>query len=474
MTARHQAAHFTGGSRSFKANTRLDGLAASLSAAYIVLMTDCDIFIDTNLVLHFQPIDQIDWCSLTGSTQCTIVIAPILLRELEHKKVFIPSAALKARAGRMIDFLVEKMALPDPIALRPNVVLAFAEHEPAIDFAAHQLAPEVNDDHYIATAIERNASSGRRTFIASNDGGMALKLRSRLIDILRLPDVLKLPAEVDAEQKDLRDARREIARLKSQRPKLLMRFSDGSAKREIRNARSIKHGAPAIEQIRLEHPILPAPEVKAEPFNGDLNSIGKIANLYGMGSRDRVERHNASLRDYYARYQRYLRELEAWTETLRLTTQISLKLQNDGSATATNLDVAVSFPRSVRVSSMRDWPKQPSAPEPPSKPGALSALDAYLGAGARIQYPRLLSPAFDFRDQAPYIDEDDPHTVHFSGKSLKQKCAIDFDKFLLTRDPALTGKGIELDIHITFHEGEPVNHKLAIIFSEVEAADSDD
>ncbi|OCC23712.1 hypothetical protein MB02_11175 [Croceicoccus estronivorus] len=46
----------------------------------------------------------------------------------------------------MIDFLVSQMVLPDPVFLRPNVLLAFAEHEPTIDFSAHHLVREVNDD----------------------------------------------------------------------------------------------------------------------------------------------------------------------------------------------------------------------------------------------------------------------------------------------------------------------------------------
>ena len=59
-------------------------------------------------------------------------------------------------------------------------------------------------------------------------------------------------------------------------------------------------------------------------------------------------------------------------------------------------------------------------------------------------------------------------------KSLKQKCELGFDAFLLTRHPELTGKGIEVDVAITSHEGEPLYRKLAITFSEVDAADFDE
>ena len=440
--------------------------------AYLGTMSDCDVLIDTNQVLHFQPIDQIDWCALTECDRCTLVIAPILLRELEQKKIFSPSAALKARAGRMIDFLVGKMALPDPIELRPNVTLAFVEQEPAIDFAAHQLIREINDDHYIATAIERQ-TAGRTMLIASNDGGMAMKLRSRAIKILRLPDTLRLPDEVDAEAKELRDAKREIAQLKSRKPKLSVTFRGGATKHEIRNARAIELGVPSLAEIRAEHSLLPMPGEAPAPTVGALSGLRGISAL-GMPSRERIEQYNEALRNYYARYERYLAELREWTEIFRLTAEIHLVLENDGSATATNIDVTVTFPQNVFLSSVRDRPSEPEAPKPPARPNTFGGLNSYLGEGARLTFPDYRAPHFDFHDGAVYVDEDNPHTVQFSAKSLKQKCELGIDGFLLMRAPDLTGKGVEVDVDITFHEAEPVQHKLAITFIEVNAPDSDD
>jgi len=436
-------------------------------------LTECEILIDANQVLHFQRLDQIDWCSLTGCRHCTLVIAPILLRELEQKKIFSPSTALKARAGGMIDFIVEKMALPDPVVLRPNVVLAFAEHEPAIEFAANQLVREVNDDHYIAVALERHTTSGRPTFIASNDGGMAMKLRSRPIAVLRLPDELRLPAEVDVEQKELRDAKREIARLKSRQPKLSITFKGGETRRDIRNARSIALGAPSLAEIRAEHSYLPVPPEPGATAGAQLAGLRAFSNL-GMANRQRVEEYNEALGAYYARYEQYLADLAAWTEVLRLTATVSVTLHNDGSATATDIDVTLRFPETIFLSSMRDRPEEPEAPEPPSRPGSFDALSSYFAGGGSRSYADFLAPTFDFHEGSVYVDEDDPHTAQFSAKSLKQKCELTLDAFLLSRHPDLTGKGIEVEVITTFHEGEPIHQKLAITFDEVDAADSDD
>ncbi|TPG56353.1 hypothetical protein [Sphingomonas glacialis] len=435
-------------------------------------MSDCDIIIDTNQVLHFQPIDQIDWCALTGCNHCTLVITPILLRELEQKKIFSPSATLKSRAARMIDFLVSKMVLPDPIELRPKVTLAFVVQEPAIDFATHQLVREINDDHYIATAIERQ-NAGRVTLIASNDGGMAMKLRSRAIRVLRLTDALRLPDEVEAGAKELRDAKLEIARLKSRQPKLSAAFRGGASKREIRNARAIEMGVPSLSKIRADHPLLPLPGEPSASNVGALSAYRSISAL-GMPSRERIEQHNAALRSYYTLYERYLRELRQWTENLRLTATLHLILKNDGSATATNIDVTVNFPKTIFLSSVSERASEPVAPDAPAKPNTLSALNTYVGNGARAIYPDYRAPLFNLYDGAAHIDENNPHSAQFSIEALKQKCSLELDDFFLLRAPDLTGKGAEIDVEITFHEAEPVHHKLAITFAEVDASESDD
>lgn len=436
-------------------------------------MTECDILIDTNQVLHYQRLDQIDWCAMTGHGRCTLVITSTLLRELEQKKIFSPSSVLKARAGGMIDYLVEKMTLPDPVVLRPNVVLAFAEHEPTIDFSAHQLVRKVNDDHYIAAALERHGATGLPTFIASNDGGMAMKLRSRPIAILQLPEALRLPAEVDAEQKELREAKREIARLKSRQPRLSVTFKDGETRFDIRNARSMSYEAPSLTEMRAEHTYLPVPPDPDTVAGAPRSGLRAFSNM-GMASRRRIEAYNEALSAYYAAYEQYLTDFAVWTEMVRLTATVAVTLHNDGSATATDIDLTLRFPDSICLSSLRDRPEEPEAPEPPSRPSSFDALSSYLTGGGSRSYGDFLTPTFDFHENSVYVDEDDPHTAQFSAKSLKQKCEVAFDPFLLTRHPDLSGKGVEVEVIITFHEGEPIHQKLAITFGEVDAAVSDD
>ncbi len=42
-------------------------------------------YIDTNLLLQFKPVTQLDWKALLGASRVELVVIPAVLRELEDK-----------------------------------------------------------------------------------------------------------------------------------------------------------------------------------------------------------------------------------------------------------------------------------------------------------------------------------------------------------------------------------------------------
>jgi hypothetical protein len=439
------------------------GIAKIGRVAYYKDMEQCAILPDTNLALHFQPIEQIDWNALTGCSNCVVVVAPILFRELEKQKIFNKSPTLKARASRTIDFLVSKVTEPDPIPLRPGVTLAFEEHEPAIDFVANNLVREVDDDHHIAAALAFQHRTGLPTYIASNDGGLALKLRSRPIRNLRIPEQYRLPAEVEGEQKELREAKLELARLKAQKPKLAVRFANGDTLRTIRNAASIPFDKLTVEQVIAKYP------PKSNPSEGPSEDAASLRKLNYLLGRTNAERYNQELRLYFVNYAVYFSEYQAWIETLRLTATLRIELINEGSATATDIDVLLQFPSGIKVLENEDWPTEPEEPDPPADAGSM----ALGGPLERLRHTPYSVPLLNVHDGAVGCSEDG-RRLRFSAKSLKRGVTLCVDKFLLTRTADLAGKGAEIDVEITLHEGDPIHQKLNLRFEEVEVQKSDD
>ena len=157
-------------------------------------------------------------------------------------------------------------------------------------------------------------------------------------------------------------------------------------------------------------------------------------------------------------------------ERIRLSATIVVELHNDGAATATDVDVTLRFPEGIALCRPRDFPDEPKEPEPPRPPGtsAMSMRDPFARDLGYLPHLDL-----NVHDGAIHVNEQ-RRTVRFSAKSLKQKCVLTVDKFILTRSPAMVGRGIEVDVEVTLHEAEPVRQKLAITFVETDASASDD
>ena len=59
------------------------------------------VFLDTNTFLHFQWFDEIDWPKIHSSNSVTLVLAPVILSELDEKK-YEASPRVRERAKSVI------------------------------------------------------------------------------------------------------------------------------------------------------------------------------------------------------------------------------------------------------------------------------------------------------------------------------------------------------------------------------------
>ena len=189
--------------------------------------TTAHVFIDANTALHFKRPDQIDWRTLANANEVVLVAAPVLLRELEEQKVINGSSKLKGRAANYIKWLHQFVRHPET-EVRAGVRWWFLPDEPQLDFAAERLSQTIADDHLIASVLHYTRQSGVSVLVATADLGLEVKLRSRGIGVLELPDDLRLPTEPDPIELENRNLRRQIARFEARMPKLSVVF-EGSA-----------------------------------------------------------------------------------------------------------------------------------------------------------------------------------------------------------------------------------------------------
>jgi hypothetical protein len=432
---------------------------------------DCIILIDTNLVLHYQRIDQVDWPTIAGCPRCTLAITPVLMRELDHHKVLSRSRALRDRASKMIDYLITKIDEPNPIKVRRGVTMTFVTEEPAIDFAAHKLKESIADDQFIAAALDLASSTSAAVLIASADGGMALKLRSRPIRILRLPDTLKLPEEPDPLEKELRDTRHELQKMQARQPQLAVRFADGSTLlRLLKRAPGPPPGIKTPAEMRRKYPKKMAPKpLPTDPLSASIvrTSSFDIGKLVGGGFAGKIDHENVHIDLYYLKYDHYYKEISSRHDWLQRSYEIELKLINDGSGPATIMEAQLAFPGPITVGRLSDAPEMPDAPDPPKLKDRFASD---LSGIAQISHLRI-PPMLEFHEGRPLFD-DEGGNVFFETSNLRPKSQFALDTFVITFAALADCRPIEVAVTIRCNELEPITQTLAIVFEEPAPATS--
>jgi predicted ribonuclease YlaK len=135
------------------------------------------VFLDTNIYLHYQDIDQIDWLKVVQADAVIIVVPPITIRELNKHKDSHSMARVRKRAGAILKKLSELFGSSLQAQLKSCVAIHLEDSYSLIDFGAHHLSREIQDDNLIASIIMyRNEMPDTEIILATTDAGLTLLL----------------------------------------------------------------------------------------------------------------------------------------------------------------------------------------------------------------------------------------------------------------------------------------------------------
>jgi len=337
------------------------------------------IFLDTNIALHFQRPEHIDWCGLAGCDQAVLVGAPILFRELEREKVHNPSGKLRKRASTYIKSLLEFVR--DPAReVRSGTTWHFIPVEPQIDLREHNLSAEIADDYFIASVLSYTLPSDAKLYVATADSGMEIKLRYRKIAPLILPETARLPDEPDEQEKELQDLRRKVAQKHLPNLALITELHGNRHPFKLGPQVTTTSAMPP-DEVRRKYPPLRGPEILTPEERAALSPDARYQILCAdmCGLPQSVEEYNKEREAFFAEYDEYFSKLLQWEEDAALTVELELTLSNEGTAPATDIDVIVHFPEDIVIFEPDDFPKRPVEPEPPYRDDTLTLFSALTG-----------------------------------------------------------------------------------------------
>lgn len=379
------------------------------------------VFIDTNVLLHYQFFDEVDWPSQFGVAGVTLVFAPVVLAELDRHK-WSGSRREKARAKSMLKKIASLELSITPVNVRTGVdALALDAEPPDALFAQHRLHPQASDDRLLASLLGFcDERPGSRVFILSADGGLSVKARSRKIEIVAPVDSLELPEEPDDVERELEKARRELIELKGAAPNLALTFGDAKTHTtfQVRAVTEFDYQALGrlLDAWRRKHPHVSGMDSLELP-GGQVVSFSALQGVPGFVSAADAAEHNAAIDGFCAKYGAFLKSWPSALNERFRTLKFSLVLENTGTVPADDVDLQIW----TEASGM--WlGKVPKLPAPPTVPKRRSPFDTALNVHMpfldHLPTNAFLRPAAN--EDGPNISgEDSEQRVQYGIKRVK-------------------------------------------------------
>jgi hypothetical protein len=435
-------------------------------------------FPDTNLFLHYRPLNEIDWCQLLQAAAVEIKIAPVVARELEEQKTLNPSRKLRDRAASALKFLHKHLSQRE---VRDGVTLAFLIDEPTSELAASRnLNLQIEDDRLIGTIfLYRDENPDVRCVLVTNDLSLTVKAKHHRVEIVSPSETLQLPSDPDPLERKNKQLEAELHRLKLREPVLDIRFEDGGdhARFRIKPNSDDSESEPEIQSklaaIKEKTPLVvlrpPQPEldpsaVANSPFAEIVETMRKITEPFESIGRQFHEDYNTRVTTYYRNFETYLRATAAFKTLKTRTIWLKLLLRNGGTCPAEDIHILLHFPDGVMPYDEEHPPKEPKEPRAPSKemnPFPSSYLVPSL-PNIRAGLPGLPNP------NLPRIRKTNSYEVTFHCEKLKHGFVWNLMALYAVFDSAESAKSFSIDY--TIHAGNMIDEQtgqLGVVIEKV-------
>jgi hypothetical protein len=302
------------------------------------------ILIDTNIPIHHQPLEQINWKEVTGKDDVTLLFSVTIFDELD-KHTHNPRLASRARRLRKDIYNFTKSGL-----VKGSIKAEIIEKPHARVLDELGLDSTQNDQWILAAVINYIKSNPNEDVrLVTADFGM--KVRAELLNIptLILDEKYEIKDE-DEEQKENKRLKGELNKLKSATPKLEICFINGNkiAEYEIHSPNFSDYKEAEMRMIKSKYPRVFEDETYSYRLGRNYTKQDGIV-------------YNGQLATYYDEHSRYLDGRKELYFAEILTIEIELVIKNSGLILAKDIDLELNFPETVTVSI---YPSNARIPEP--------------------------------------------------------------------------------------------------------------
>jgi hypothetical protein len=391
------------------------------------------IYLDTNIFLHYQPFTQINWLELVKAESVTIVIPPLIIRELNTQKDSQSKPQIKKRASESIKMLSKLFESGNPSKITEGVFVYLEDRDPLIDFVANQLNFNIQDDQLIASILSNKLEEPDQNIVLiTSDLGLQLNMKARRvgIDTLRMPENFRIEDGPDPNQTRIKKLEQENRELKSSTPSLSLVFENGDKRKSFKLVKPVLLCENEIEEKIAEKKSelagygkgekskkidLPAGELVIESVRNALSS-----NLI---PKEEIQRFNSDFELFIPKYKEYLTKILDYDNLIKRIIELKISLTNNGTAPAEDIDIYLYFPANFQQIAdilEGDLPHPPEPPTPPEGPKTYQQqkIIESMMSGLIVQSPELHNYNQAFSHVLP-IDSSDRRIKRISSTEVQ-------------------------------------------------------
>ncbi|MBI3159210.1 MAG: hypothetical protein HYZ26_06395 [Chloroflexi bacterium] len=423
------------------------------------------IFLDTNIFLHYQPFDQINWLEIVEAESATIVVPPITIRELSKHKDSHPRTRIKKRAGETIKRLLGLLELGASAKLAEGISVTFEDRDPIIDFATHQLNINIQDDQLIASVLmNRLEAPDEHVVLVTSDLGLTLVIKASRQDIntQKMPESFRLADEPDPNETKVKQLEQEIRELNSRTPKLSLVYEDGKQHAPINLPQPVLLEKSEIEE-KINGIIGKLPKRKKgglqDEADSSQNALERLSVLAAMTPmtiipQEEIERYNSEIEKFIPAYTKFiLRELE-FENLKRRTIRLDIALSNDGTSPAEDIDIYLHFPDGFQLVEEEELPDPPKPPKPPVEP-----MTGMQRVANSLNYSQLIPPSIFINPpdtllrspqnvSSPNIRRVNSYEVHVHVQKIKHNLQVPLDPLFVIFERFESASSFNIDYRI--------------------------
>ena len=327
------------------------------------------VFLDTNIFLHFKLFNQIPWDNIVNSKKVKIIIAPIVISELDKHK-YNERAKIRTRANKILKIFHKYIEKGLTTQINDKLELCFLANQPLVEtFNKFSLNISSQDDHLLASIKEYKIDENEEpTILITSDIGPILKSKPLNIKTLKMPEEYKLPFELDTTVKKIAKLEEENLNLKKRIPILKIYFSNKKIVKHFSIKPPIKFDSEYIEykikELKEKYPKKSKDNLPSigSNFKFGLNEI--MASMINK-NKDLIGEYNKNLDNFFERYKEYLIEYLYYLSQRRLSFEINFFVFNEGTVPAEDIDILLHFPNGFSLKRKIDQIEKPKKPYPP-------------------------------------------------------------------------------------------------------------